>query len=162
MRGIFLLEAIVTSDSHAGFTMFPRSTMRSVALDDGRLGPSTPAGVRRILLAEDDRDLRNLVKRRLETGGFHVTPHQALNTARASHPDLCLLDIAMPNGTGLDVLQALRADPQTARMKVIMLTGRAQERDVVRALALGADDYITKPFSPRELLRRVQAHLNTA
>jgi two-component system, OmpR family, response regulator MtrA len=75
-------------------------------------------------------------------------------------PDLVLLDIMMPGISGLEVLERWRADPATAAIPVVMLTAKAQENDVERGFQLGADDYVVKPFSPRELVRRVTAVLS--
>jgi DNA-binding response OmpR family regulator len=80
--------------------------------------------------------------------------------ARDQHPDLCVLDVMMPKRSGFDVLRELRSDESCAGMKVIMLTARAQDRDVDVGFSLGADDYITKPFSPQELRVRIGAHLS--
>jgi DNA-binding response OmpR family regulator len=119
----------------------------------------------RILVADDEPHLLHLVQVRLERSGLDVVVardgEEALERARATQPDLCVLDVVMPKRTGLDVLQALRADADTARMKVIMLTAKAYDADIDVGFALGADDYITKPFSPRELVTRVCAHLST-
>jgi DNA-binding response OmpR family regulator len=83
----------------------------------------------------------------------------ALELARSEQPDLCVLDVMMPKRSGFDVLRELRADAACKHMKVIMLTARAQDRDVDAGFSLGADDYITKPFSPQELRVRIGAHL---
>ncbi len=77
-----------------------------------------------------------------------------------SSPDLCVLDVMMPKRSGFDVLRELRADERFNSTKVIMLTARAQDRDVDAGFSLGADDYVTKPFSPNELRVRISAHLN--
>ena len=86
-------------------------------------------------------------------------PPGASSTAWGVRPDLVILDWAMPEMSGLDVCLALRADPATAGIPVIMLTAKAQEAQVEQGFAAGADDYIVKPFSPRELVRRVEALL---
>jgi two-component system, OmpR family, alkaline phosphatase synthesis response regulator PhoP len=117
----------------------------------------------RVLVADDEPHLLRLVKFRLEREGYDVLlatdGDEALELARRERPDLCVLDVMMPKRSGFDVLRELRADPECAGMKVIMLTARAHDRDVDAGFALGADDYITKPFSPQELRVRVSTHL---
>lgn len=119
-----------------------------------------------ILIAEDDQDVRELVTFKLEQSGFDVLPAedgpQALTAGREHIPDVAVLDIAMPGMSGLDVCRLLRQEPATSKMVIIMLTARAQESDVDNGFAAGADDYIIKPFSPRELLTRVEAQLARA
>jgi two-component system phosphate regulon response regulator PhoB len=80
--------------------------------------------------------------------------------ALADPPDLVVLDLMMPRLTGLEVCAALRGTPATAQLPIIMLTAKAQDADITRGLATGADDYMVKPFSPRELLSRIQAVLS--
>lgn len=120
----------------------------------------------RVLVADDDRDIRDLVVFKLQQAGFVVDSAgdglEALDLARSTRPDLLLLDVMMPGLSGVDVTRELRADPATARTPVILLTARAQEADVETGFATGADDYVVKPFSPRELLSRVQAVLTRA
>ena len=112
--------------------------------------------VARILVADDDVDIRELVefklldararhRRRRATVPLPSTP------ARPQRPDLAVLDVMMPGVSGLDAIRAIRADPALADLPVILLTARAQESDVETGFDSGADDYITKPFSPREL-----------
>jgi DNA-binding response OmpR family regulator len=117
----------------------------------------------RILVADDEPHLLRLVKFRLEREGYEVLTaadgDEALEIARAEVPDLCILDVMMPKRTGFDVLRELRADERYAGMKILMLTARAQDRDVDAGFSLGADDYVTKPFSPQDLRLRVSAHL---
>ena len=116
-----------------------------------------------ILIADDDTDIRDLVVFKLEQAGYDVVPVgdglAALEGVRHHAPDLCVLDLMMPGLSGLDVCAELRRDPVTAALPVIMLTAKAQEADVTAGFATGADDYVVKPFSPRELLSRVQAVL---
>ena len=118
----------------------------------------------RVLVADDEPHLLRLVKFRLEREGYEVLTavdgEAALQVARDQQPDLCVLDVMMPKRSGFDVLRELRSDESCAGMKVIMLTARAQGRDVDVGFSLGADDYITKPFSPQELRVRIGAHLN--
>ena len=116
-----------------------------------------------VLVADDEPHLLRLVKFRLEREGYNVITatdgEVALELARTEHPDLCVLDVMMPKRSGFEVLKALREDEAYRDMKVIMLTARAQDRDVDAGFSLGADDYLTKPFSPQELRVRVGAHL---
>jgi len=116
-----------------------------------------------VLVADDEPHLLRLVKFRLEREGYNVITatdgEAALELARTEHPDLCVLDVMMPKRSGFEVLKALRQDEAYRDMKVIMLTARAQDRDVDAGFSLGADDYLTKPFSPQELRVRVGAHL---
>ena len=120
----------------------------------------------RLLVADDDRDIRDLVAFKLQQAGFTVETVEdglaALTSARASRPALAVLDVMMPGLSGVDVARELRADPGTARVPIIMLTAKAQERDVEAGFASGADDYVVKPFSPRELVSRVHAVLARA
>ena len=114
-----------------------------------------------VLVADDDPDVRDLVIFKLEQSGFEVTAAEdgpeALAAAKQHLPDVAVLDISMPGMSGLDVCRMLRADPATARMLIVMLTARAQETDVDKGFTAGADDYIVKPFSPRELVTRLHA-----
>ena len=114
-----------------------------------------------ILVAEDDRDIAELISHYLKKAGWtaHVAAagDQALAYLRNHPVDVVILDLMLPGMGGLDVCQALRADPATAGIPVIMLTARAEESDRIRGLELGADDYVAKPFSPNELVARVRA-----
>jgi DNA-binding response OmpR family regulator len=126
------------------------------------MNPSkTPA--KTVLVVDDERDILDLVRFRLEHDGCQVLTasdgQTGLMLAQAERPDLCILDVMLPKLSGLEVLAHLRADPATAGMRVILLTSRGQDTDVDRGFELGADDYVTKPFSPTELGRRVQAQL---
>ncbi|MGI5399458.1 response regulator transcription factor [Streptomyces sp. CA-135486] len=120
----------------------------------------------RVLIADDDVDIRDLVAFKLTQSGHEVIAVEdgmaALKTARSEPVDVALLDIRMPGMSGLDVCRELRASPETASLPVILLTARSQEGDVETGFAAGADDYIIKPFSPRELSSRVQAVLTRA
>lgn len=114
----------------------------------------------RILVAEDDQKQAELIRRYLEREGHAVViardGRAALDEARARHPDLVVLDVMMPRVDGLDVCRILRMESHTP---IVMVTARATEDDVLLGLDLGADDYITKPYSPRELVARVRAIL---
>jgi DNA-binding response OmpR family regulator len=116
-----------------------------------------------VLVADDEPHLLRLVKFRIERDGHRVITatdgDTALELARKEKPDLCVLDVMMPKRSGFDVLRELRNDQELTGMKVIMLTARAQDADVDAGFTLGADDYITKPFSPQELKVRIGAHL---
>src|SRR5665811_830398 len=114
----------------------------------------------RILLADDERDLRNMLSAYLKAEGFIVIEavdgERALDLARREAPDLVLLDVGLPMVDGFEVLRQLRT---ASSVPVIMLTARAEEIDRVVGLTVGADDYVTKPFSPRELVARIRAVL---
>jgi len=124
--------------------------------------PSTGSS-RVALIAEDDRDIRELVVTKLSTVGFRVIAVAdglaALNAIREQLPDVALLDVMMPGSSGLDVIGKLRTDERTAAVPVILLSAKSQDFDVETGLASGAADYIVKPFSPRELVDRVEAVL---
>ena len=117
-----------------------------------------------VLVVDDDPDVCDLVTYKLEQSGFDVRRASdgdaALREVAKKVPDLVLLDVMMPGVSGLEVLERWRKDEATAAMPVIMLTAKAQENDVERGFELGADDYVIKPFSPRELVRRVTAVLS--
>jgi DNA-binding response OmpR family regulator len=131
--------------------------------------PSTLRGYRsrsvdkiRVLVVEDENDIAGLVKHTLERGGDAIVEiaasgDQALKLAGEPAPDLIILDLNLPVLGGLEVCRLLRTRPATATTPIIMLTARAAEGDRVEGLDAGADDYITKPFSPRELAARVRA-----
>ena len=123
---------------------------------------ASPAA-KKILIVEDERDILQLVKLYLEKEGYRVstaaTGPDGLKAARSEHPDLLVLDLMLPDMDGLEVCKRLRADQQTATLPIIMLTAKAEESDTVIGLELGADDYVTKPFSPKALVARVKALL---
>ena len=116
-----------------------------------------------IFILEGDQDISRLVQHTLEAAGFSVrafiTPAATLADAERRAPDLFLLDIMVPGGDGLDVCRRIRRNPALAAIPVIFLTARTSESERVLGLELGADDYIIKPFSPRELVARVKAVL---
>jgi DNA-binding response OmpR family regulator len=117
----------------------------------------------KILIADDDRDLRELVGFSLAQAGFFVLKAAdgtaAIDQFAAELPDLVILDINMPGRSGFEACEEIR---RRSRVPVMMLTARGEEADLVRALELGADDYLTKPFSPRTLIARVRALLRRA
>ena len=117
----------------------------------------------RILVVEDDRDIADLIRHYLTKAGHHVdvvdSGTEAVRRVREQAPDVLILDLMLPGMSGLEVCRALRGDPETARLPIIMVTARAQEGDRVLGLESGADDYVTKPFSTRELVARVAALL---
>jgi two-component system alkaline phosphatase synthesis response regulator PhoP len=114
-----------------------------------------------ILVAEDDRDIADLIAHYFSRAGWraHITVSgdEALASARRSPADLVILDVMLPGLSGLEVCRALRADKSTAGIPIIMLTARAEESDRIIGLEIGADDYVSKPFSPNELVARVRA-----
>ena len=120
----------------------------------------------RVLIVEDSADIAELIKHYLERAGYETTVQSsgrdALLAARQSPPDAVILDVMLPGMDGMQVCQALRAESTTAAVPILMLTARGEEADRVRGLELGADDYVTKPFSPKELVARVQALLRRA
>jgi diguanylate cyclase (GGDEF)-like protein len=122
--------------------------------DEQRGGPVT------VLVAEDDRVSATLVRHRLERAGYRVVHclngNDALTAAEARTFDLCILDIRMPGLDGIEVLKRIRALPGYARTPIVILTSLGREADIVRGFDLGASDYVTKPFSPVELLARIQ------
>jgi DNA-binding response OmpR family regulator len=122
------------------------------------------AAQHRILVADDESDVVNLVSQSLSSAGYDVAKagdgQDALDKARRFEPALIVLDLMMPKMTGTDVLRALKSDPRTSAIAVIMLTARKDEVDRIVSLELGADDYVTKPFSPRELTLRVKSILS--
>ncbi len=116
----------------------------------------------RILVVEDDPDIAELVEHHLSRAGYETsvvgTGTDALEQIRR-RPDLVVLDLMLPGLSGLEICRLMRGDPQTASVPIIMLTARAEEEARVEGLDLGADDYVTKPFSPRELVARLRAVL---
>jgi two-component system alkaline phosphatase synthesis response regulator PhoP len=121
---------------------------------------------RTILVVEDEKDIRDLVRFHLEKEGYAVSEaesgEEALKRVAAERPALLVLDIMLPGTDGLEVCRRLRAGADTASVPIVMLTARAGEVDRILGLEIGADDYITKPFSPRELVARVRAVLRRA
>ncbi len=121
---------------------------------------------KRILIVEDEKPIRDLVAFGLRRAGYQVLEADDCRSARArlvdQRPDLMLIDWMLPDMSGLELTRLLKRDRDTEDIPVIMLTARAEEQDKVGGLEGGADDYVTKPFSPRELLARIQAVLRRA
>jgi two-component system phosphate regulon response regulator PhoB len=119
-----------------------------------------------ILIVDDEADLASLVEFNLKQAGFEtavaLSGEAALQAAARVKPDLVVLDLMLPDVSGRDVCRRLRAAPQTRTVPVVMLTARGEEADRVQGFEVGADDYVTKPFSPRELVLRVKAILRRA
>jgi DNA-binding response OmpR family regulator len=117
----------------------------------------------RILIVEDDPDIANLLAHSMKKAGFAadvvLTGATVVAQVRRDQPSLLLLDVMLPGLDGLEVCRALRGDPSTAAIPIIMITARVDEADRIGGLELGADDYITKPFSPNEVVARVRALL---
>jgi two-component system phosphate regulon response regulator PhoB len=116
-----------------------------------------------ILVVDDEEDILELVRYNVEKNGYSVTTaatgEEALDKARAKLPDLVVLDLMLPGVDGLEVCKILKNDPKTSHIPVIMLSAKGEEADVVTGLELGADDYVTKPFSPRILSARIKVVL---
>ena len=116
-----------------------------------------------ILAVEDEQDILELLRYNLLEEGFRVTSatcgEDALQVARSKSPDLLLLDLMLPGINGIEVCRILKSNPATAPIPIIMLSAKGEEIDIVTGLELGADDYITKPFSPRVLVTRIKAVL---
>lgn len=116
-----------------------------------------------ILIVDDEEDILELVRYNLEKEGYKVhcaaTGEAAIQAARHESPDLMVLDLMLPGIDGLDVCRVLKNDPKTKAISIIMLSAKGEEADVVAGLEIGADDYVTKPFSPRVLLARVKSSL---
>jgi phosphate regulon transcriptional regulator PhoB len=116
-----------------------------------------------ILIVDDEREIRELLRYNLERQGYQVLTakdgEEGLARIFATHPDLVLLDLLLPGLNGLEVLREVRAEPSTRELPVLLLTARGAEMDKLLGFERGADDYITKPFSPREVIARVEAVL---
>jgi DNA-binding response OmpR family regulator len=116
---------------------------------------------KKIVLVEDDQDIARLVTHYLTKEGYVVKPSQdgvrGIQLVKQETPDLVILDLMLPEMDGLEVCKRLRADPKTSVLPIIVLTAKGEESDKIVGLELGADDYVTKPFSPKELVARVKA-----
>ncbi len=120
----------------------------------------------RILVVDDDKQLVRLMSSYLEQAAYHVLTaydgDTALRLIRTEQPDLVILDLMLPDRDGWDITRAVRSDERLGRLPIIMLTARVEDTDKIIGLELGADDYITKPFNPREVVARVRAVLRRA
>ena len=120
----------------------------------------------RILVVDDDREIVRLARAYLEQSGYQVLVaydgETALHILRRESPDLVILDLMLPDRNGLDVTRTVRRDASLAAMPIIMLTARVDDQDKIVGLELGADDYVTKPFNPSELMARIRAVLRRA
>jgi DNA-binding response OmpR family regulator len=116
-----------------------------------------------ILIVEDEKDIAKMLDYNLKKEGFKTlfvrNGEDAIDSARGEHPDLIILDLMLPGIDGLEACKTLKSDSKTASIPIIMLTAKSQESDKIVGLELGADDYVTKPFSPRELIARIKAVL---
>src|SRR5215470_10691507 len=143
--------------------MMPRPELSEMASARRRVAEPLVPGARlgRVLVVEDEQDVAELIRYNLSREGYDVRVSgngaDALRQAREVRPELILLDIMVPQLNGWEVCRRLKQDPETRGIAVIMVTGRAEEGDKVLGFEMGADDYVTKPFSPRELLARVRA-----
>lgn len=151
-------NATTTSPTSTGYPASSGSTGTGAAPRDGQRQP--------VLVVEDEEDIRELVRFNLEQEGFRVIAveggEQALAAVRQQRPALVILDLMLPDMTGLDVCRRIRSDATLAGLPIVMLTAKAGESDRVVGLEMGADDYVTKPFSPRELVARVRAVMRRA
>jgi two-component system, OmpR family, alkaline phosphatase synthesis response regulator PhoP len=124
-------------------------------------GVDIPSAPKKILIVEDEVDIAHLVKLYLEREGFHTNVAKSgvegLKLIKSERPDLLILDLMLPEIDGIEVCKRIRNAPDTALLPIIMLTAKAEESDTIVGLELGADDYVTKPFSPKALVARVKA-----
>jgi CheY-like chemotaxis protein len=156
----FLEEALRWLPSDAAAAYADQASQPSPA-GDGLAAPPAPGGS--VLIADDNADMRDYLQRLLQPH-YQVTTvadgRAALDTARAAAPDLIVSDVMMPEMDGLGLVRALRADPHTAGVPVLLLSARAAQEAAVEGLAAGADDYLVKPFAAQELLARVRASID--
>jgi len=125
--------------------------------------PSQQRITQRVLVVDDDKEIVRLVQAYLEQAGFQVLTafdgETALHVLRRDRPDLAVLDLMLPDRDGWDITRIVRGDATLARVPIIMLTARVEDTDKIIGLELGADDYVTKPFNPREVVARVRSVL---
>ena len=128
-----------------------------------RIPLSVDQGARRILVVEDDQDIAALITHHLGTAGYVSevlhTGDKVLSQVQEKPPSLVILDLMLPGQNGLDICRAIRADPHCSNVPIIIVTAKTEETDRIIGLEVGADDYVTKPFSPKELISRVGAVL---
>ena len=134
-----------------------------VLKEQGHVSEARAMAAQHILAVEDEADILELVTYHLQREGYMVTGvttgEKALQKVRLQPPDLLLLDLMLPGMDGLEICRRLKKDPTTQHIPIVMLTAKGEEADIVAGLELGADDYITKPFSPRVMVARVRAVL---
>jgi DNA-binding response OmpR family regulator len=134
-----------------------------MSADDASANPGNSRIKRIVLIADDDPDILGLIAFKVGKAGFTVVTATdgiaALELARRTLPAIAVLDVSMPGLSGLEVCREMRADPALAKIPVLLLTARAQERDIEAGFDVGATDYMVKPFSPRELVARIEAIL---
>jgi two-component system phosphate regulon response regulator PhoB len=122
-----------------------------------------PMAKESLLVVEDEESILELLDYNLSKEGYEVkevrSGEEALETARSDPPDLIVLDLMLPGLDGFDVCRILKSDPETGHIPIVMLTAKGEEADIVTGLELGADDYVTKPFSPKVLVARIRAVL---
>jgi two-component system alkaline phosphatase synthesis response regulator PhoP len=119
----------------------------------------------RILIVDDDKEVVRLMRAYLEQAGYEVlvayNGESAVHNLRREQPDLLLLDLMLPDRDGWDITRFVRSDPDLAHIPIIMLTARVEDTDKIIGLEIGADDYVTKPYNPREVVARVRARLRS-
>ncbi|WP_427338512.1 response regulator [Caloranaerobacter sp. DY30410] len=119
--------------------------------------------LKKILIVDDEEHIIELIRFNLETNGYHVITandgNEALKKIKEERPNLVILDLMLPSIDGIEICKILRKDKETEKLPIIMLTAKSEEIDMILGLEIGADDYITKPFSVRELLARIKAVL---
>lgn len=122
-----------------------------------------PPSQGRVVVIEDEPDIREVVLYNLLRDGFEVVAmgngHQGLAEVQRTPPDCVILDLMLPGLDGIEICRQIRAESRTSHVPIIMLTAKGEESDVVLGLGMGADDYMTKPFSPRELVARIKANM---
>ncbi len=151
------------SENPAGRVKVVLKVRGAVAAEAGPAYNGRAMSKKRILVVEDEQDMADLVARRLRREGYLVEVArdgaEGLEKVRADPPDLAIIDIMLPRLSGTDLVTAMRQDPRTAPVPIIMMTAKSADADIVNGLRLGADDYVTKPFSMAVLLARVAAVL---
>jgi CheY-like chemotaxis protein len=156
--GAKAFEVLLAEADQAIVAARRRGLLLAVAGDLATAGETAARPRGTVVVADDDPDVTRLIDLQLRTAGYTTVVaadgSEALRVVDAHHPDLIIVDLMMPRMTGFDVLAAVRDQP--ARPRVIVLSARDREQDITRAFALGADDYVTKPFSPQELLARME------
>lgn len=137
-----------------------------ITMTKARKKSAVPRFDNKILVVDDETDVLEMISSNLKNAGFNVAQAQdgpsALEKAREAMPMLVVLDLMLPGMSGLEVCKALKGDPSTAHIPIVMLTAKAEEIDRILGLELGADDYISKPFSPRELILRIKSIVRRA